>query len=103
MNAQMLVKNLPILRVILKSFEKADFNGAVIPNLDIFRPIGVDSPIGLALWSLCSSNPQVKSSLLVKAKFSAGNANLDKLLVSVPKPTEAVKIALYLSKVKFDS
>ena len=65
--------------------------------------IGVDSPIGFALWSLCSKNPEVKSSLLVKAKFSAGNQNLEKLVVSVPIPTEAVKIALYLSKVKFDS
>jgi hypothetical protein len=35
---QALAKNLPILRVILKSFEKADFNGAFIPNLDIFLP-----------------------------------------------------------------
>ncbi len=65
--------------------------------------VRIDSPLGFVLWSLCSKNPEVKSSLLIKAKFCAGNSNLDKLLISVPKPTEAVKIALYLSKVKFDS
>ncbi len=65
--------------------------------------VKVDSPLYFVLWSLCSKNPEIKSSLLVKAKFCAGNSNLDKFLISIPRPTEAVKIALYLSKVKFDS
>ena len=60
--------------------------------------IGVDTEIGFILWSLCSSNLEIKSAVIVRAKFCAGNLHLDDLLVTLPRTGEAAKIALHLSK-----
>ncbi|MDA2996711.1 MAG: hypothetical protein O3C26_04250 [Actinomycetota bacterium] len=62
--------------------------------------IGINTEIGFILWSLCSSNPEIKSAVIVRAKFCAGNLHLDDLLVTLPRTGEAAKIALLLAKVE---
>ena len=61
--------------------------------------ISIDTEIGFILWALCSSNPDIKSSIIVRAKFCAGNLHVDDLVVTLPRKGEAAKIALHLAKV----
>lgn len=64
--------------------------------------VKAESTIGFILSNLCSKDHEIKSSLIVRAKFHAGNFELDKLLITIPRATEAAKISQYLSKVNFD-
>lgn len=83
------------LHIIKKVGSKAEYKEIIDLG------IGIDTEIGFILWSLCSRNPEIKSSIIVRAKFSAGNLHFDDLLVTLPRTVEAAKIALLLAKVEF--
>ena len=57
--------------------------------------------MGSSLWNLCSNKPGVKSALIVRGKFTAGNSKFDELLIALPRASEVAKLALYLKQAKF--
>jgi hypothetical protein len=76
--------------------------GSQLEFLEIFDlNLKVDSETYFSLWSLCASDPNVKSGLFVRAKFEAGSTDIDELFCVVPKPFEAAAISWYLKKAKF--
>jgi hypothetical protein len=54
-----------------------------------------ESELFFILWSLCTNDPKLKSSLQVKVKFVAGESKFRKVLISIPTPSSATEISKY--------
>jgi hypothetical protein len=51
------------------------------------------SELFFILWSLCTSAPNLKSTLVVKVKFVAGEHKFSKVLITIPTPSSAAAIS----------
>lgn len=58
--------------------------------------VAIGSELYFALWSLCTNTTDIKSTLIVRVKFVAGEQSFRKVLISVPNPTPAALISKYL-------
>jgi len=46
-------------------------------------------------WSLCSNDPNLKSTLAVRVKFVAGEQKFSQVLITIPTPSSATEISKY--------
>lgn len=54
-----------------------------------------ESELFFILWSLCTNDPNLKSTLAVQVKFVSGDSKFRKVLISIPTPSSATEISKY--------
>jgi hypothetical protein len=66
-------------------------------NLEEFVTLDVPvaSDLYFSLWSLCTNDVNIKSTLIVRVKFVAGEQNFRKVLISVPNQSAAFTVSKY--------
>jgi hypothetical protein len=52
-----------------------------------------ESDLFFILWSLCTNDPNLKSTLVVRVKFVAGEQKFSQVLITIPSPSSAAAIS----------
>lgn len=60
--------------------------------------VSPESDLYFILWSLCTNDVNLRSTLVVRVKFVAGEQKFRKVLISIPTPPSAALISKYLEK-----
>jgi hypothetical protein len=60
--------------------------------------VSPESDLYFILWSLCTNDINLKSTLTVRVKFLAGEHKFRKVLISIPTPPSAALISKYFEK-----
>jgi hypothetical protein len=60
--------------------------------------VSVESEIGMALWTISTTSPNVYSSLFIEVHWTAGANHFDKILFGVPRREAALLVGTALAK-----
>ena len=60
--------------------------------------VSIEDEVGMALWTISASVPNVYSSLFLEVFWTAGSNNFNKILIGIPTRQASLPVGMALSR-----